>query len=134
MANFSGKFLKVWKVKENNGYIKLDLGDSQKNKDGSYDNWTWFDCLLLGEAGKKTFYEQDTIEITSGMIYQEKYNEKWYTRVKIFHAHVVDKEGNRSDNEATSPAPKKEYGKFVPGGGSQFKPAAAPFKDDDIPF
>ena len=82
--NITGKFLKVWKVEENNGYVKLNLGDSVKNKDGTYDNWTWFGCALFGEAAKKTFYENDLVEVTSGIIYQEKYNEKWYTRIKIF--------------------------------------------------
>ena len=38
--NITGKFLKVWKVEEKNGFKKLDLGDSKKMKDGYYENWT----------------------------------------------------------------------------------------------
>ena len=87
--NITGKYLKVWKVKENNGYKKLDLGDSKKNKDGEYDNWTWFDCLLVGNAKTLEVREQDTIEIKNGIISQEKYNDKWYTRIVIFDAEVM---------------------------------------------
>ena len=87
--NITGKYLKVWKVKENNGFKKLDLGDSKKNKDGEYTKWTWFDCLLVGNAKGLEVREQDTIEIKNGLISQEKYNDKWYTRIVIFDAEVM---------------------------------------------
>jgi len=48
--NITGKYLKVWEKEEQNGFIKLNLGDSAKKKDGTYENWTWFGCTLLGNA------------------------------------------------------------------------------------
>ncbi len=87
--NISGKYLKVWKVKENNGYRKLDLGDSKKQQDGTYKNWTWFDCLLVGNAKNLQVNEQDTIEIKSGIISQREYNGKWYNDIVIFEAEVT---------------------------------------------
>lgn len=88
--NITGKYLRVWKIKTtNNGYRKLDLGDSKKNTDGTYTNWTWFDCLLVGDAKDKPVNENDKIEIKSGIISQEKYQEKWYTRIVIFDFDVT---------------------------------------------
>ena len=91
MAQFSGKYMKVWKVKKQNGYTKLDLGDSKKNKDGKYDSWTWFDCLLVGNAKNANVKEGDKIEVLSGQISQEKYQDKWYTRIVIFDLMVMDR-------------------------------------------
>lgn len=127
--NITGKYLKVWKVKEQNGYTKLDLGDSQKRKDGTYDNCTWFDCTLFSDAAKKTVHEGDTIEITSGLIFQEKYNDKWYIRVKIFHMNVTPAE-QRPEYE-----PPKYQGYTPP----PSNPTPELFKEpepfeDDIPF
>ena len=116
-----GKYLKVWKVKESNGYIKLDLGDSRKNKDGEYDNCTWFDCLLLGEASKKDIKEGDTVEITSGQIFQRKYNEKWYIDVKIWHLTVSEQEEK----------PEPESKPFTPP--PPYNPNSGSF-DDPVPF
>ena len=64
MANFTGKYMKVWKVETQNGYTKLDLGESQKkyNSENEYDNWTWFGCVLFGDAAKKEIKEGDKIQ------------------------------------------------------------------------
>lgn len=145
--DIKGKFLKVWKVEENNGYVKLNLGDSVKNKDGTYDNWTWFDCALFGEAAKKAFFKGDLVEVTSGIIYQEKYNEKWYTRIKIFHIHHIDQSGNRLEETAAaaptaaeSPFKKEEkkeepkkWGQFTPSKPGEQSAGHKPF-EDDVPF
>jgi hypothetical protein len=100
--NISGKYLKVWKVKQQNGYTKLDLGDSKKNKDGDYDNWTWFDCLLVGNAKNANVNENDTIEITNGIISQEKYKDKWYTKIVIFDLVVMKREQQQPQQEQTT--------------------------------
>jgi len=141
MADFKGKYLKVWEVKENNGYVKLNLGDSIKQKDGTYKNWTWFDCALFGEAAKKEFVKGDTVEVTSGQIYQEEYNGKWYTKVKIFHIQKMDVESKTptQNNSGFQSKPSQDnqyqsYGSYNPepkpedfnGGSGSFK--------DDIPF
>lgn len=147
MADFKGKYLKVWEVKENNGYIKLDLGDSIKQKDGTYKNWTWFDCALFGEAGKKEFVKGDVVEVTSGQIYQEEYNGKWYTRVKIFHIQKMDVPNVMQNNSA----PKQEniygsaqqeskkpnygsYGSYNPEPKADDFSGGAGIPDDKIPF
>lgn len=95
--NISGKYMKVWKVEEKNGFTKLNLGDSKKAKDGTYTNWTWFGCTLLGNAKQVTVDEGDTIEIKSGIISQRKYNEKYYNDIIIFELEVMKKaESNES--------------------------------------
>ena len=97
--NITGKFLKVWKLKTDK--IKtVDLGDSQKNKDGDYVNCTWFGCCLFGKAASIEVKENDTIEVLSGLIFMEKYNDKWYPKVKIFDF-AVTKSGN--DNNVPEP-------------------------------
>ena len=87
--NITGKFLKVWKVEEKNGFKKLDLGDSKKMKDGSYENWTWFGVTPVGNAKNVEVKEGDTIEIISGQISQRKYNDKWYNDLIIFEFEVT---------------------------------------------
>ena len=87
MANFSGKYMKVWKKDGN----KVDLGDSSKNQDGSYTNWSWFGCLLCGKAKDVEINEGDTVEVKSGQVSQNKYNDKWYTNVKVFDIEVMSK-------------------------------------------
>ena len=89
--NISGKYLKVWKVKESpGGYTRLDLGDSKKDKSGNYVNWTWFDCMLLGDAKGVKVSEGDKVEVKNGIIYQEKYQNKWYTKIIIFDLEVME--------------------------------------------
>ena len=120
--DIKGKFMKVWEVKESNGYTKLDLGDGRKNKDGETEYCTWFDCLLLGEAGKKDIKKGDVIEITSGQIFQRKYNEKWYIDIKIWHLTVSEQ------NQESAPAKEDE---FIPP--PPYNPGGEKF-EDDIPF
>ena len=100
--NITGKYLKVWKVKETNGYTRLDLGDSRKDKNNAYENCTWFDCILIGDAAKKTFNEGDLVEIKSGQIFMEKYNDKWYTKVRIFHIDVMEVEQQPEQPESNN--------------------------------
>ena len=87
--NITGKYLKVWKVKKENGFTKLDLGDSQKQKDGTYMNYTWFDCALMGKAKEFEVKEKDVIEIKSGLISQRKYKDKYYNNIIIFEAEIM---------------------------------------------
>jgi len=136
--NVTGKYLKVWKVEERNGYIHLDLGDTRKDKNGEYENCTWFGCTLLGDAAKKNIKEGDKVEVKSGQIFQEKYNEKWYTKIKIFHIDVM--ESDQSNSFGGTPDPKKStsgFGGFTPADKkpdpNSFEGSQIPF-EDDIPF
>ncbi len=104
--NISGKYLKVWEVKDENGWIKVNLGDSRKLKDGSYQNFTWWDCSLVGNAKNVLLEKGDTVEVKSGIIYQEKYNDKYYNRITIFEIEVTKKadqqpQQNSSQNNQT---------------------------------
>ena len=94
MANFTGKYFKAWKVYEKNGFKKIDLGDSTKNKDGEYENWTWFGSSIVGNAKNIEVNEGDIIEVKNGMVTQSKSGDKWYTNVTIFDFEVMKKNGN----------------------------------------
>ena len=112
----TGKYLKVWKVKTSNtGHPILDLGDSEKQRDGTYKNWTWFGCLCVGKAKDIQVGEKDTIEILSGKISMDEYNGKWNPKVIIFEMNVT--------NRASAPQGQNNYQ-------SQ---NSAEF-EDDIPF
>ena len=97
--NCSGKYLKVWKKQEQNGFTKLDLGDSRKMKDGTYKNWTWFGCTPVGKAKEVEVNEGDTIEIISGQVSQDKSGDKWYTNITIFDFEVTKKGENAVSDE-----------------------------------
>jgi hypothetical protein len=97
--NITGKYLKAWKVEKNANYTKVDLGDSRKNKEGTYDKFTWFGVMFVGDAHKLSIAEGDTVEVVSGQIYQEKYQDKWYTRVTVFDAVVTKNEKKEKKEE-----------------------------------
>ena len=96
--NITGKFLKVWKVTEE-PIRKVDLGDSSKQKDGSYVNWTWFGVAFFGEAAKKEINEGDVIEVKSGLIGKRKHEGKYYDDLKVFDFEVTQK-GEKKDTQA----------------------------------
>ena len=94
--NITGTYLKVWEVKNENNWKKVNLGDSRKQKDGTYQNFTWWDCSLVGNAKNVDIIKGDTVEIKSGIIYQEKYNDKYYNRITIFEIEVIAGSQNSS--------------------------------------
>ncbi len=106
--NCSGKYLKVWEV-EDKGNVKLvNLGDSRKNKQGEFENCTWFRCLFVGDASRKQIAVDDKIEILSGQVFMEKYNEKWSPKVTVFDFNVMQQGSANSQNVAQNSAPQKE--------------------------
>ncbi len=113
--NITGKYLKAWKI-ENKGSFKLvDLGDSDKNQDGSYNNFTWFRCLFVSKAAQLQINEKDTIEIKNGKMTMEKYQDKWYPKVVVFDAEIVASNQNKPIDV-------------------NFKDNSGGFDDDSIPF
>ena len=66
--NITGKYLKAWKIEDKGNFKIVDLGDSDKKQDGSYDNFTWYRCLFVSKAAQFQINEKDTIEIKSGKI------------------------------------------------------------------
>lgn len=87
MAQFSVKFGKVWKVKKENGYTKIDISDSRKNPKSStgFDNCTWFNCILLGLA-KDFIVEEGEKYNCEGIIFMKKSDSdgRYYTDIAIF--------------------------------------------------
>jgi hypothetical protein len=90
---------KVWEVKEENGMKKVTLGDSRKNKDGSYENWSWFDCLLVSKAKEVDIEKGDTIKILSGQVQKRKYKDKYYDNVVLFDIEIMEKGDSVSDED-----------------------------------
>lgn len=87
MANFGIKYGKVWKVKKENGFTKIDISDSKKNPKSptGFDNCTWFNCILLGNAKDFDVKEGDKVNI-EGQIFSTKSEKdgKYYTNIAIF--------------------------------------------------
>jgi len=92
----NSRFHRVWKKETQNGYTKLNLGDSKKKQDGTYDNFTWYGCTLVHTAKTKPVEEGDTITILSAEVVKNKVNDKEYTNVTIFDFEVT-KQGKKAD-------------------------------------
>ena len=89
---------KVWKVETQNGIKKVNLGDSKKNKDGTWSNFTWFGCACFGRAKDVDVQEGDTITLLSGQITKDKVGDTWYTNVTIFDMEIT-KRGDQPQAE-----------------------------------
>lgn len=89
--NITGKYLKAWKIEDGEHRRKIDLGDSRKDKDGNYVNWTWFGCRIVGNAKSVQINEGDTVEVKSGIIEMNKSGDKWYTNITIFEIEVMQR-------------------------------------------
>jgi len=113
------RFHKVWKITVEDGRKKINLGDSKKNQDETYSNWTWFFCNLVGNAKGIQVSEGDTITIESGKIEQYKTNSGEYKNsITIFDFSVSAKGDQQQQSYDT---PKNQGGQ-----GGNF--------EDDIPF
>ncbi len=97
------KYHRIWEVKIDNGFKKVNLSDSRKLKDGEFENWTWFDVALVGNAKGVDINKGDTITIISGQVQKRKYNDKYYDNVVIFDLEVTKKaEGDYGNNQKPS--------------------------------
>ena len=92
MAVFSLKNSFVNKVEEKNGFIKANLSDSRKLADGSWESFQWLGCSIMGNAKSVEIKEGDKVN-AEGIIYQEKYQDKWFTRVVIFGISIEGHKG-----------------------------------------
>lgn len=101
----SGKYLKICEVKENNGFKKINLGESRKDNDGKYVNWTWFDCLLLGDARDAEIAKGDIVNI-EGSIEMRNYNDKWYNNIIIWQIENVEKNSKTKTEPEQKPEQK----------------------------
>ena len=99
MAVFSLKNSFVNKVEEKNGFIKANLSDSRKKADGSWESFQWLGCSIMGNAKSVGIKEGDKIN-AEGIIYQEKYQDKWFTKVVIFGISV---EGHKGETKTDTP-------------------------------
>jgi len=99
--NITGKYMKAWEVEEKDGRKKINLGDGKKNQDGTWSNWTWFGCLLVGKAKDIQITKGDTVEVKSGIITMNKGKDnKYYTNITIFEIEVMTKADN-GNNQGT---------------------------------
>lgn len=105
------RFHKVWKVEvDQNGRKKVNLGDSKKNQDGTYSNWTWFFCNLVGNAKGVQLNEGDTVTIKSGKMEMYKTNDGQYKNsVTIFDIEVTAKADQQNVNNNYQPQAKQSY-------------------------
>lgn len=94
------RFHKVWKIEvDQNGRKKVNLGDSKKNQDGTYSNWTWFYCNLVGNAKGVQLQEGDTVTIVNGKMEMYKTNEGIYKNsITIFDIEVTSKADNNGQS------------------------------------
>lgn len=121
----NSRYHKVWEVKLENGFKKINISDSRKLKDDTFENWTWFDVALVGNAKNVHLEKGDTITIISGQVQKRKYNEKFYDNVVIF------------DLEITKKGDGGGYGSNQQPSNSYKQPQQAnngSFEDDEIPF
>ncbi len=118
------KYHKVWSVEvDQNGNKKVDLGDSKKNQDGTYFNWTWKWCRLVGNAKGVHLEEGDTVTIRSGKLDQYKDKDGNYRNsVTIFDIEVTAK--GQSNQQQSYQKPEQGLSNDYQG--------AASF--EDIPF
>ena len=123
----NSKFLKVWKVElDQNGRKKVNLGDSKKNQDGTYSNWTWFFCNLVGNAKGIHIEEGDTITIKSGKIEMYQANDgQWKHSITIFDIEVTAK-ANQGQGGYGSHQQQSNNSYNAQGGSGNF--------ESDIPF
>jgi len=105
------RFHKVWKVEiDQNGRKKVNLGDSKKNQDGTYSNWTWFYCNLVGNAKGVQINEGDTVTIKSGKMEMYKTNDGQYKNsITIFDIEVTAKADQQNVNNNYQPQQKQGY-------------------------
>jgi hypothetical protein len=101
--NISGKYLKVWKVEVKEKVVLVNLGDSKKNKDGTWDNWTWFNVAFVGQAKDPatTLNEGDLIEIISGQLTQAKDKndpKKFYNNMVVFEFDFMQRSEPKQDD------------------------------------
>ncbi len=98
------RFHKVWKVTEQDGRKQINLGDSKKQQDGTYKNWTWFFCNLVGNAKGIQVEEGDTITINSAKIEMYQANSgEWKNSITIFDFEVTAKaQGSYGNNQQSN--------------------------------
>lgn len=90
MRILDSRYHRVWKIEEQNGFKKLNLGDSSKKKDGTREYFTWFGCTLIGEAKNTPVSEGDTITILEGVMSQYKNKDgKYVPQLTIFKFEVT---------------------------------------------
>jgi hypothetical protein len=104
------RFHKCWEIEDKGNVQKIKFGDSKKNQDGTYKNCTW-SGILVGKAKDVKIKKDDVFTINSGIVFQEKFNDKWYTNVTIFDIDVTSYQG-----------PEDIFSEF------------SEIEDDDIPF
>lgn len=91
--NITGKYLKVWEVEDKGNYVKVNLGEGRKGKDGNYENWTWHGTAFVGDAAEpaKGLQKGDKIEVKAGSISMRKAQDgRYFPNVVVFAFEVME--------------------------------------------
>ena len=102
----SGRFCKVWDIEVNdNGYAKVNLGTSRKDKEGNYINTNWWGVVFVGEAKEfgANLTKGDVIEVVSGQL-ENVYNKE----KKVSYFNMVVFEAKMENQENVAPSNKKQ--------------------------
>lgn len=121
----TGKYLLVKKIDRQPNYMRMDLGEGEKQQDGTWKNFTWFGAFVVGKAKSVDVAEGDKIEITQGKIVMQKYNEKWSPSITIFEMNVMQKGNGGNQQGYSQPSAPVGMGGYSGGQNSL---------DSDIPF
>lgn len=99
----NSRFHKVWEIENKGNYSEVKLGDSRKEKDGTYTNCTWL-ARFVGKAHALAedlgIVSGDTINVLSGTIFSEKgKNGTYFTKVVIFDFEVERKQEQKKKDD-----------------------------------
>jgi len=102
--NITGKYLRVWKSEVKEKMVIADLGEGKKNKDGGFDNFTWFGVKFVGNCKEKaeSLEKGDTVEIVNGLISQRKWEDKWFNDIVVFDFEVMTKGNGEVVSQTTN--------------------------------
>lgn len=110
------RYHKVWEIQDNDNFKKIRFGDGKKDKDGVWQNCTW-NGIIVGKGKDVLIQEGDVFTINSGVVFSEKYNDKWYVNVTIFDLDVTSRQEPTDEQ-------KDYFSDFVTGD----------LSDEDLPF
>jgi len=103
--NARSPFMKVWSVEDKGKYVKGQVSTSKKNKDGTYENSSWFCSFVGAECAEKAkdLEKGDTIVVTSGtvsMVKDKNDTKKSYVNMAIFAFDLKDFENKPAKSKS----------------------------------
>lgn len=104
MLRITGRFCKIWEVNEiKDKIVKINLGTSDKQIDGTYKNSNWFNVAFVGGAleGAKRLKKGDLINIKNAKIENVFIKEKKqsYINIVVFDFELENNNKTVEENE-----------------------------------